>query len=129
MLGAIHTYMLGAIHTWTLGFGSARMIVSGYDEKLVVARDLTPRWVCWFASVAFFLYIVYELLVGLVDAVIALGRCRVCIWSLHRPFTVAVASAAGRFSDCSRSLSRLPAFGRFSDCSRSLSRLQLVGAT
>merc|ERR1712025_589907 len=25
----------------------------------------TPRWVCWFLSMAFFLYIVYELLVGL----------------------------------------------------------------
>merc|ERR1711937_867490 len=32
---------------------------------LVVTGDLTPRWVCWFASMAFFLYIVYELLVGL----------------------------------------------------------------
>merc|ERR1712182_201744 len=49
---------------WTLGFGSALMIVSGYYGELVVTGDLTPRWVCWFASMAFFLYIVYELLVG-----------------------------------------------------------------
>merc|ERR1711982_5041 len=35
---------------------------------LVVTGDLTPRWVCWFASMSFFLYIVYELLVGLVAA-------------------------------------------------------------
>merc|ERR1711918_271344 len=28
----------------------------------------TPRWVCWFASMSFFLYIVYELLVGLAAA-------------------------------------------------------------
>merc|ERR1711866_11097 len=50
---------------WVLGVGSALMIVSGYYGELVVTGDLTPRWVCWFASMAFFLYIVYELLVGL----------------------------------------------------------------
>merc|ERR1712176_586625 len=49
----------------TLGFGAALMIVSGYYGELIVTGDLTPRWVCWFASMAFFLYIVYELLVGL----------------------------------------------------------------
>merc|ERR1712146_844263 len=53
---------------WTLGFGSALMIVSGYYGELVVTGDLTPRWICWFASMAFFLYIVYELLVGLAAA-------------------------------------------------------------
>merc|ERR1712094_84256 len=41
------------------------MIVSGYYGELVITGDLTPRWMCWFASMAFFLYIVYELLVGL----------------------------------------------------------------
>merc|ERR1712048_481206 len=50
---------------WTLGLGSALMIVSGYYGELVVTGDLTPRWVCWFVSMLFFLYIVYELLVGL----------------------------------------------------------------
>merc|ERR1712203_688921 len=50
---------------WTLGLGSALMIVSGYYGELVVTGDLTPRWHCWFASMAFFLYIVFELLVGL----------------------------------------------------------------
>merc|ERR1711976_198405 len=50
---------------WTLGLGSALMIVSGYYGELVVTGDLTPRWMCWFISMAFFLYIVYELLVGL----------------------------------------------------------------
>merc|ERR1712010_220314 len=49
----------------TLGLGSALMIVSGYYGELVVTGDLTPRWHCWFASMSFFLYIVYELLVGL----------------------------------------------------------------
>merc|ERR1712232_1439723 len=53
---------------WVLGLGSALMIVSGYYGELVVTSDLTPRWVCWFLSMAFFLYIVYELLVGLSEA-------------------------------------------------------------
>merc|ERR1711871_635211 len=50
---------------WNLGVGSALMIASGYYGELVVTGDLTPRWACWFFSMLFFLYIVYELLVGL----------------------------------------------------------------
>merc|ERR1711865_410137 len=50
---------------WSLGFGSALMIISGYYGELVVTGDLTPRWMRWFLSMVFFLYIVYELLVGL----------------------------------------------------------------
>merc|ERR1711904_703984 len=53
---------------WTLGGFSAMGIVSGYYGELVVTGDLTPRWVCWFLSMSFFLYIVYELLVGLAAA-------------------------------------------------------------
>jgi len=53
---------------WKLGLGSALMIVSGYYGELVVTGDLTPRWVCWFVSMCFFLYIVFELLVGLAAA-------------------------------------------------------------
>merc|ERR1712063_201229 len=49
----------------TLGIGSALMIISGYYGELTVTGDLTPRWLCWFVSMCFFLYIVYELLVGL----------------------------------------------------------------
>jgi len=49
----------------TLGVGSALMIVSGYYGELFVTGDLTPRWICWKVSMCFFLYIVYELLVGL----------------------------------------------------------------
>jgi bacteriorhodopsin len=49
----------------TLGVGSALMIASGYYGELTVTGDLTPRWMCWFLSMMFFLYIVYELLVGL----------------------------------------------------------------
>jgi len=48
-----------------LGLGSALMIVSGYYGELTVTGDLTPRWICWAISMVFFLYIVYELLVGL----------------------------------------------------------------
>merc|ERR1719433_2685284 len=48
-----------------LGVGSALMICSGYYGELVVTGDLTPRWACWFLSMMFFLYIVYEMLVGL----------------------------------------------------------------
>merc|ERR1711978_873824 len=50
------------------GVGSALMIVSGYYGELTVTGDLTPRWICWFISMAFFLYIVQELLVGLSEA-------------------------------------------------------------
>merc|ERR1711874_839355 len=46
----------------TLGVGSALMIASGYYG------ELSARWACWFLSMAFFLYIVQELLVGLKDA-------------------------------------------------------------
>jgi bacteriorhodopsin len=48
-----------------LGVSAALMIVAGYYGELVVSGDLTPRWICWFVSMGFFLYIVYELLVGL----------------------------------------------------------------
>jgi bacteriorhodopsin len=50
---------------WTLGLGSALMIVSGYYGELFITGDLSPRWKCWCLSMIFFLYIVYELLVGL----------------------------------------------------------------
>merc|ERR1712216_355525 len=53
---------------WTLGVGSALMIVSGYYGELTITGDLTPRWICWFLSMSFFLYIVYELMVGLSSA-------------------------------------------------------------
>merc|ERR1712039_603807 len=53
---------------WTLGVGSALMIVSGYYGELTVSGNLTPRAVCWVLSMCFFLYIVYELLIGLAAA-------------------------------------------------------------
>merc|ERR1711874_423865 len=52
----------------SLGVGSALMIVSGYYGELTVSGNLAPRWMCWFVSMCFFLYIVYELLVGLAAA-------------------------------------------------------------
>jgi len=48
-----------------LGVSSALMIVSGYYGELIVAGNLTPRWICWFVSMLFFCYIVFELMVGL----------------------------------------------------------------
>jgi len=53
---------------WNLGVSSALMIASGYYGELVVSGDLTPRWLCWFVSMIFFLYIVNELLNGLAAA-------------------------------------------------------------
>merc|ERR1719272_482803 len=41
------------------------MIVSGYYGELVITGDLTPRWACWFLSMVFFVFIVFELMVGL----------------------------------------------------------------
>ena len=52
----------------TLGLGPALMIVFVYDGELVVTVDLTPRWLCWLVSMASFLDLVYELLVGLATA-------------------------------------------------------------
>ena len=53
---------------WTMGGAAALMIVTGYYGELVVTGDLTPRWICWAVSMAFFLYIVQELMVGLSEA-------------------------------------------------------------
>jgi len=51
--------------SWALGLGSALMIVSGYYGEGFVSGDLAPRWKCWYISMAFFLYVVFELAVGL----------------------------------------------------------------
>merc|ERR1711879_651922 len=52
----------------SLGVSAALMIVTGYYGELIVTGNLTPRWLCWAVSMCFFLYIVYELLVGLAEA-------------------------------------------------------------
>jgi bacteriorhodopsin len=62
---------------WKLGVGSALMIFSGYYGELVLVGNLTPRWNCWFLSMAFFLYIVYELLLGLSTATAAEGNSEI----------------------------------------------------
>merc|ERR1712014_128971 len=36
--------------------------------EILLVMDLSPGWVCWFVSMAFFLYIVQELMVGLSEA-------------------------------------------------------------
>jgi len=53
---------------WTLGIFSALMIVSGYQGELVISGDLSVRWVHWFVSMCFFLFVVYTLLIGLAEA-------------------------------------------------------------
>jgi bacteriorhodopsin len=50
---------------WMLGFGAALMIVTGYYGELIVSGNLGPRWTCWYISMVFFLYIVYEMMLGL----------------------------------------------------------------
>jgi bacteriorhodopsin len=54
--------------SWTLGLGSALMILSGYHGEQFVSGDLTPRWQCFKISMGFFLYIVFELAIGLASA-------------------------------------------------------------
>merc|ERR1719454_1163115 len=46
-------------------FYGAVLEVVVLEVVVIVTGDLTPRWICWFISMVFFLYIVYELLVGL----------------------------------------------------------------
>jgi len=60
-----------ASKSWTLGVASALMIVSGYYGELCITGDLKPRWICWFISMVFFVFIVFELLVGLSEATAA----------------------------------------------------------
>lgn len=52
----------------TLGISSAVMIILGYPGELIVEGNLSTRWMYWAAAMLPFLYIVYELLVGLRDA-------------------------------------------------------------
>ena len=54
-----------ASRAWNLGVASALTIASGYYGELIVTGDLTPLWICWFISMTFFLYIIYELLISL----------------------------------------------------------------
>merc|ERR1711972_904458 len=52
-----------------LGVSSALMIVIGYPGELILEQDmLWKRWIFWALAVVPFLYIVYELTVGLSGA-------------------------------------------------------------
>jgi len=54
---------------WTLGAAAALMIVLGYPGELIIEHSqLGTRWQYWAFAMIPFLYIVYELLVGLSDA-------------------------------------------------------------
>jgi len=50
---------------FTLGSAAALMIVAGYPGELIIDGDLSTRWMYWGFAMIPFLYIVYELLVGL----------------------------------------------------------------
>jgi len=52
----------------TLGAAAALMIVLGYPGELIVEGNLGARWFYWALAMVPFLYIVYELLVGLSGA-------------------------------------------------------------
>merc|ERR1719492_217694 len=52
----------------SLGLSSALMIIVGYPGELIVEGDLSQRWMYWMLALIPFLYIVYELLVGLAAA-------------------------------------------------------------
>merc|ERR1712078_261312 len=52
----------------TLGVSSGLMICIGYPGELVVGGDLSVRWLYWFLAILPFLYVVYELLVGMATA-------------------------------------------------------------
>jgi len=52
----------------SLGVSAALMIVLGYPGELIVDGDLSVRWQYWAFAMVPFLYIVYELLVGLAGA-------------------------------------------------------------
>merc|ERR1712139_712339 len=49
----------------TLGWASGLMICIGYPGELVTEGDLSVRWLYWFLAIMPFLYVVYELLVGM----------------------------------------------------------------
>jgi len=55
----------------TLGFAAALMIVLGYPGELIIEGDLSKRWVYWGLAMIPFVYIVFELLVGLSGALMA----------------------------------------------------------
>jgi len=52
----------------TLGASAALMIILGYPGELIVEGNLGARWFYWGLAMLPFLYIVYELLVGLAGA-------------------------------------------------------------
>merc|ERR1712023_384783 len=52
----------------TLGVASGLMICVGYPGELVTQGDLGVRWLYWFLAILPFLYVVYELLVGMATA-------------------------------------------------------------
>merc|ERR1711904_263844 len=51
-----------------LGVASGLMICIGYPGELIIEGNLGVRWFYWAAAIVPFLYVVYEMLVGLAAA-------------------------------------------------------------
>merc|ERR1712046_562332 len=51
-----------------LGVASGLMIRIGYPGELITEGDLGVRWLYWFLAILPFLYVVYEILVGMSTA-------------------------------------------------------------
>jgi len=54
---------------WSLGVAAALMIMFGYPGELVIEGNLNTRWMYWGLGMVPFLYVVYELLIGLKAAI------------------------------------------------------------
>merc|ERR1712045_46502 len=70
-----------------LGVSSALMIVIGYPGELILEQDmLWKRWIFWALAIVPFLYIVYELTVGLSGALETekMDHIKHKIWLAHR---------------------------------------------
>jgi bacteriorhodopsin len=52
--------------SWQLGVASAIMVAVGYPGE--ISDDQTTRWIFWSISMVFFLFVLYNLLVGLAKA-------------------------------------------------------------
>lgn len=52
--------------SWQLGVASAIMVAVGYPGE--ISDNVATRWICWAISMLFFLFVLYNLLVGLAKA-------------------------------------------------------------
>ena len=70
---------------WTLGLASALMVAIGYPGE--IQDDPAGRWFYWAGAMVPFMYVVYELLVGLSEATQRQAPCVASITSTARYLT------------------------------------------